>query len=213
MYAPPVFRMDEQNDVAAFIAARRFASLVIGGAEPVAAYIPMLLITHPDGRVTLEGHLAKGNPALAAARASGRALAIFHGADAYVSPGFYPSKLEHGKVVPTWNYIAAEAHGPIETFDDAPGLHAQIAALTTMMEASTDAPWSVTDAPADYIDRMINGITGVRLHVERLEGVRKLSQNKAEPDRAGVSAGLAGSTDADARRLASEMETSGGVAR
>lgn len=206
MYAQPAFRMTEDSDIAAFIAARRFASLVIGGPEPVAAYLPLLATTRADGGITLEGHLAKGNPAIAAARTGARALAIFQGADAYVTPALYASKREHGKVVPTWNYIAAEAHGTIDVFDDAASLHAQIARLTEAMEAPAAVPWEVADAPADYIERMVNAITGVRLHVERLEGVRKVSQNRSEADYAGVLAGFTHSSDPGARQLAETMK-------
>lgn len=206
MYAPPAFRINEDSEIAAFIAARRFASLVIGGTEPVAAYLPLLITIQVDGRITLEGHLAKGNPAIAAARTANRALAIFHGADAYVTPALYASKREHGKVVPTWNYIAAEAHGTIEVFDDDASLHTQITRLTQTMESPAAVPWEVSDAPADYIDRLVNAITGVRLHVERLEGVRKISQNRSEADFAGVLAGFTHSNDPGARQLAEDMK-------
>lgn len=203
MYSPPAFRMTEHDDMAAFIATRRFATLVISASTgPMAAHIPM--IYHRETGI-LEGHVARGNPIATSAASGVRALAIFHGADAYVTPAWYPAKQEHGKVVPTWNYIAVEVAGRLETFSDAPSLHAQIEALTDMMEQGAPAPWAVSDAPADYIEKMLNAITGLRLHVDAIEGKRKLSQNRPEADRAGVLDGFAHSTDPAAQKLANEM--------
>lgn len=206
MHAQPAFRMTGQNDMAAFIAARRFATLVVAGPDRLqAAHIPMILHTDDAGAPRLlEGHVARNNPVAAIATGT-RALAIFRGPDAYVTPALYPTKREHGRVVPTWNYIAVEVSGRVEAFTDAADLRRQIEALTDMMEGDADAPWAVSDAPDDYIAKMINGITGLRLHVETVEGVRKLSQNRAEADRAGVIAGFSHSTDAAARALANEM--------
>jgi transcriptional regulator len=133
-------------------------------------------------------------------------LAIFSGADAYVTPSLYLSKREHGKVVPTWNYIAVHVTGAVEAFNDAAALRRQIGLLTDMMEKSLAAPWAVSDAPDDYVARMINGITGLRLSIENIEGVAKLSQNRPEADRAGVLNGFIHSSDHAAKELAVEMQ-------
>lgn len=206
MYASPGFRITEQVEIAAMIDARRFATLVISAETgPLAAHLPMILHRDSDGRPDfLEGHVARSNP-VAAFAGDTPALAIFQGADAYVTPSLYPSKLEHGRVVPTWNYIAAHATGALETFSDAALLRTHIEQLTDLMEGAGLAPWAVSDAPADYIDRMINGITGVRLRISALEGVRKISQNRSDADRASVLRGFTESTDPGARALASEM--------
>ncbi len=146
------------------------------------------------------------NPVPAIAGQPVPALAIFTGADAYVTPSLYLSKREHGKVVPTWNYIAAHVSGAVEAFDDAAALRRQIGLLTDIMEKSAAVPWAVSDAPDDYVAKMINGITGLRLAIENIEGVRKLSQNRPEADRAGVLNGFTHSPDHAARELAAEMQ-------
>lgn len=208
MHAPVHFRMDDQVEIAAFIEARHFATLVVSGPDgPQAAHIPMILNRDAAGKpLSLEGHVAKNNPVAAIVAQPVRALAIFSGADAYVTPSLYLSKHEHGKVVPTWNYIAAHVTGAVEAFNDADALHRQIGLLTDMMEKSASVPWAVSDAPDDYVAKMINGITGLRLAVESIEGIRKLSQNRPETDRAGVLNGFTHSSDHAARELAAEMQ-------
>jgi transcriptional regulator len=207
MYTQPVFRMNDSDEAAAFIEARRFATLVIAGADgPEAAHIPMILNRDAGGRpVSLEGHVAKGNPVATIAAQGVRALAVFNGADAYVTPSLYLSKREHGRVVPTWNYVAVHAVGVATVFNDAASLQRQIERLTDMMESPSAAPWAVSDAPADYVAKMINGITGLRLAIENIEGMRKLSQNRPEGDRAGVLNGFAHSGDPAAQMLAQDM--------
>lgn len=207
MYSHPAFRVTDSDDLTAFIEARRFATVVVAGADgPVAAHLPMMTL-RVDGGGILEGHVATANPLVAAVAGGARALAIFHGADAYVTPSYYQSKREHGRVVPTWNYIAAHVTGEIETFSGAAELRMHIDQLTRAMESGGDAPWKVSDAPGDYIERMIGAITGLRLRISTIEGVRKLSQNRSEPDRAGVFHGFTNSADPGARALAGEMAT------
>jgi transcriptional regulator len=134
-----------------------------------------------------------------------QALVIFAGAEAYVSPGFYPSKAEHGKVVPTWNYVAVHAYGTAEVFTDADRLRDLVSALTDRHEAGRNNPWKVADAPAEYIDAMLKAIVGFALPIERLEGKRKLSQNRSTADIAGVREGLAASPDVHDQALAHLM--------
>lgn len=207
MYAQPAFRMDDPAELAAFIEARHFATLVVGGeAGPQAAHIPMILHRGADGRLlSVEGHVARGNPIAALAATPVRALAIFSGADAYVTPSLYVSKREHGKVVPTWNYMAVHVSGTLETFSDATALRDQVSRITDMMEQTAAVPWKVSDAPDDYIAKMLNAITGVRLTIDAIEGIAKLSQNRPEGDRTGVHNGFLHSTDPAARQLAAEM--------
>lgn len=207
MYAPAAFRVDDTSELAAFIEARRFAALVVSGESgPLAAHIPMIINRDDSGApASLEGHVAKGNPLAAVAARPVRALAIFSGADAYVTPSLYLSKREHGKVVPTWNYIAVHVAGAVETFNDADALRLQVSRITDAMEQQAAAPWAVSDAPDDYVSKMLNAITGVRLTIETIEGVRKLSQNRPEGDRAAVLNGFTHSSDPSARQLAAEM--------
>ena len=207
MHAAPAFRMDDQSDMAAFIEARHFATLVVASESgPQAAHIPMILNRDAAGKpVSLEGHVARNNPVAAIAARPVRALAIFNGADAYVTPSLYLSKGEHGKVVPTWNYVAVQVSGVVTAFSDADALRAQVSRITDMMEAPAAAPWAVSDAPDDYIAKMLNGLTGMRLEIDAIEGVRKLSQNRAEGDRLAVLNGFSHSPDHAARELAAEM--------
>ena len=121
-----------------------------------------------------------------ARRCGGDALAIFLGPDTYVSPSWYPTKKQNGKVVPTWNYIAIHAHGAIEWFDDAERLRAVVTRLTQKHEAGSAAPWAITDAPPDYINSMLAAIVGFRIPLARLEGKWKMSQNRPPADRDAV---------------------------
>jgi transcriptional regulator len=207
MHAAPAFRMNDQAEMAALIEARHFATLVVAGEHgPVAAHIPMILTYDAAGvAACLEGHVALNNPVAALPGASVRALAIFTGADAYVSPSLYPSKRDHGKVVPTWNYMAVHVTGTLKTFSDAGRLLEQVRRITDMMEHPAPAPWQVSDAPDDYIAKMLGAITGVRLQIEAIEGIAKLSQNRPESDRAGVLEGFMHSPDPAARQLAAKM--------
>jgi transcriptional regulator len=124
------------------------------------------------------------------------------GLDAYVSPSWYAAKREHGKVVPTWNYVAVHAYGPVEFFDDEDRLRAVVTRLTNRYESARAEPWSVTDAPEGFVRSQLRGIVGLRLPVSRLEGKRKMSQNRPEADREGVAAGLAASAREGDRRVA-----------
>lgn len=207
MHAPAAFRVDDTSELAAFIEARHFGTLIVAGPNgPQAAHVPMLVNRDAAGNaVSLECHVARNNPVAATAASGARALAIFNGADAYVTPSLYLSKKEHGRVVPTWNYIAAEVTGDVATFSDAAELQSQIARMTDIMEQPTAMPWSVSDAPADYVAKLVGAIIGLRLTIDSIEGVRKLSQNRPEGDRAGVLNGFTHSNDPSARQLAAEM--------
>ena len=130
------------------------------------------------------------NPQARGAVPGVQALAIFQGPDAYITPSWYATKRENGKVVPTWNYVAIHAHGPVEFFDDAERLRDVVTRLTEREEQARAEPWAVSDAPAEFIDGMLKGIVGFALPIARLEGKWKMSQNRPAQDRAGVVAGL-----------------------
>ncbi|NAT39700.1 transcriptional regulator, partial [Pseudomonas syringae pv. actinidifoliorum] len=133
------------------------------------------------------------------------ALVIFPGEDAYVSPSFYPSKAEHGRVVPTWNYLAVHAYGQAECFTDPDRLHQLLDDLTDRHESSRAQPWSINDAPADYLAKMLSAIVGFSIPVQRLQGKRKLSQNRSAEDMAGVRDGLGASHNANDQQIARLM--------
>jgi transcriptional regulator len=202
MYTPPAFREDDPATLREMMRAARLATLVTATAEGLAATPLPLLLDETEGPLgTLYGHVARANPQWARSPVA-EALAVFMGPDAYVSPSWYAAKREHGRVVPTWNYVAVHAHGPVEFFDDEARLREVVTRLTNLYEAARAEPWSVTDAPEGFVRSQLRGIVGLRLPVTRLEGKRKLSQNRPEADREGVVAGLAASTREDDRRVA-----------
>jgi len=195
MYTPPAFRDDDRASIHAMIAAAGLATLVTMTPEGlVGTPLPLLLAPDEGPLGTLHGHVARANPQWRLAVA-GEALAIFAGPDAYVSPGWYATKAEHGRVVPTWNYAAVHATGPVEFYDDPVRLRAVVARLTERHEAGRASPWSVDDAPEPFVQAQLKGIVGLRLPIARLEGKRKFSQNRSAADRAGVVLGLGATGD------------------
>ncbi|MCF5653635.1 FMN-binding negative transcriptional regulator [Pseudomonas poae] len=196
MYTPRAFAVDDLPELQQWIRHTRLAQLVTFGEQGLlASHLPLLLNSDESPNGTLYGHLAKANPQWRELQNGAEALVIFAGADAYISPSFYPAKTEHGKVVPTWNYQAVHAYGTAEVFSDAARLLGVVTALTDRHEARREQPWQVSDAPADYIDGMLKAIVGFALPIERLIGKRKLSQNRSPADIAGVREGLAVSAD------------------
>lgn len=193
MYTPPAFRDDDRDGLVALMRAAPFASLVTATAEGVECTpLPLWLDAEEGPLGTLYGHVARANPHWRV-EAVGETLAIFSGPDAYVSPGWYATKQETGKVVPTWNYQTVHARGPVEFFDDPERLLTVVTRLTDAHEAGRATPWAVSDAPEAFIRGQLRGIVGLRLPIAGLEGKRKMSQNRTLADRQGVAAGLAGS--------------------
>lgn len=187
MYCPPHFLADPAGALDSLARAPRLGFLVCNGDQaPAVSPVPFLL---RDGM--LIGHLAKANQQVAALAAAGRAVVIFPGADAYVSPSFYPSKAAHHRVVPTWNYEVVTIEGAATVIEDAERLHAIVSALTDAAESSRETPWAVTDAPPAFIAGQLKGILGVTIRAETVIAKRKASQNKDAADREGVRKGLA----------------------
>ena len=202
MYIPPAFKVDDVDSIRAIIRDARLANLVTATAEgPVATPMPFFLDDTEGEHGTLYGHLAKANPQWHLAPI-GNALAIFSGPEAYVTPSWYATKQETGKVVPTWNYIAVHAYGPVEFFQETERLLDAVTRLTNKHEGSRAKSWAVSDAPADFIAAQLRGIVGVRIPVVRFEGKRKMSQNRPEADRVGVAAGFAASEHPQDRQVA-----------
>jgi transcriptional regulator len=193
MYIPPAFREDDLSALHAVIRRARLANLVTATAEGLLATpLPLFLMADEGPHGTLYGHMARANPQWKQAPL-GEAMVIFQGPDAYITPSWYATKREHGKVVPTWNYVAVHAYGPAEFFDDEARLLDAVTRLTTLHESPRAQPWAVTDAPEAFIRAQLRGIVGLRLPIARIEGKRKMSQNRSAADRAGVAAGLASS--------------------
>ena len=208
MYVPEHFKAVDADALIARLA-RRFAGILVSvdtEGTPMATHMPVIW----DGpRQVAIGHVARANPQWKLG--AGPALIVLAGRQAYVSPSFYPSKAEHGKTVPTWNYEAVHLSGTVEWFDDAARLEEIVRALSEFHEGDRAKPWRVEDAPASYIDAMLRGIVGVEMRVERVEAKRKLSQNKNAADFDGVIVGLDEAPDADSREIAALMRATRAV--
>jgi transcriptional regulator len=186
MYVPAHFAM-APAEVAELLSAITAVDLISTTSDGlIATFLPMLYDAEAG---SLLGHVARNNPHWQVP--GGQSLAIVRGPDAYVSPSWYPSKAEHGRVVPTWNYVTAHIHGRLVVHDDVEWLRALVTRLTERHEAGIDFPWSVSDAPPGFIDGQLRAIVGLELVIERVEAKSKLSQNRSVADRESVRAALA----------------------
>ena len=193
MYTPPAFREDDPLELRRMMRDARLATLVTATAQGLQATpLPLYLVEGEGEFGALYGHVARANPQWSLAP-TGEALAIFMGPDAYVTPSWYAAKQETGKVVPTWNYSAVHAYGPVEFFDDRERLHEIVSRLTDLHEAGRPDRWAVSDAPEGFVQAQLKGIVGVRMPISRIDGKRKFSQNRSDADRIGVARGLADS--------------------
>jgi transcriptional regulator len=189
MYLPRHFEQHDRAALVALMRERPLATLVVATPSgPSADLIPLEYVADEGPHGTLRGHVARANPLWQHAGAS--VLAVFAGPEAYISPGWYASKREHGKVVPTWNYTMVQARGTLRAVDDAPWLRALVGRLTDHHEASQRAPWQVGDAPDEYVQQMLRAIVGIEITLDTLQGKWKVSQNRGAQDRSGVAAGL-----------------------
>jgi transcriptional regulator len=199
------FSVAEPEAIEAMLSAACFGSLVTHGPQGLCAtHMPFL---YDAGSRSLRGHVARSNPHRRQ-DGGGEAMALFIGPNAYVSPSNYPSKQQHGRVVPTWNYEALEVWGALSWIEDRDWLLANVGGLTDRFEAERWKPWALSDAPADYVEKLAAAIVGVELRITRVEARRKLSQNRPEPDRLGVLAGLSAGSPAD-QALAALMRDDG----
>jgi transcriptional regulator len=194
MYTPAHFKLEDVAQAHALMRAHPFAILVTQGTDGMTAtHLPTVLKiddASPMGRI--ECHVARPNPQWKSFAAGADALMIFQGAEAYIRPGWYPSKVKHGKAVPTWNYAVVHAYGPLRVMSDKAWLLTHVGELSDQQEAPYVERWSTADAPESYLDAMARGIVGLTLEITRLEGKMKMSQNREVRDRAGVVEGLDG---------------------
>lgn len=191
MYVPRHFREERRAVLVAALRASGLGTLTtLNGGRLVASHLPFVLDEEGGAQGVLYGHLARANPQWRDFDPAVEALVSFVLADAYVSPSWYPTKAETGKVVPTWNYIAVQASGPLTLIEDPAALRDLVGRLTETQEGGRPHPWSVDDAPADFTAAMLRGIVGLRVEIASLSGAWKLSQNRSEADRAGVLQGL-----------------------
>lgn len=202
MYTPPAFKVDDLAAIHAAMRASRLASLVTMGPDGLIATPLPLMIEEVGGEYgVLHGHLAKANPQWKS-NVAGDAMVIFMGPDAYVTPSWYATKAQTGKVVPTWNYICVHAYGRAEFYEDDDRLLDVVTRLTNLHEQSRAEPWRVTDAPDAFIRSQLKGIVGFRMKITRIDAKKKMSQNRNVDDRKGVAVGLATSDQAGDRHAA-----------
>lgn len=200
MYQPTHFREDRLGVQHGLIRDYPLGLLVTAGAGGLMANpVPFTLVPSASERGTLRAHLARANPQARELAAVSECLVVFGGPQAYVTPSWYATKQETGKVVPTWNYATVHAWGRPHVTEDEAWLRQQLHDLTQHQEGSQDAPWRVSDAPAPFIAAQLRGIVGLEIPIERLEGKWKVSQNRSEGDRRGV---LAGFREEDADHMA-----------
>lgn len=193
MYLPEHFSEQRRDVLTTTMRDIQFSALITPTADNIeVTHVPV--VVHHDietDQITLETHVARPNPHWRAVTEPQPSVAIFQGPHSYVTPEWYPSKKEHGKVVPTWAYITVHAHGQLTAIQDDEWLANHLNELTRQNEANRDVPWEVTDAPEKFIGALSRGIVGLRLTVDRLEGKWKVNQNRPEADRKGTADGLA----------------------
>lgn len=206
MYASPTTREDRQDILIAAIRDIGFGAVIAMTADGLSAtHIPMLVRQAANGEIELEGHVARPNEMWRIAQSGVQALAIFQGPQAYIHPGWYPTKQIDGRAVPSWNYIAVHVHGRLEAAEDPAWLRSHLSDLTDINEASRAEPWALSDAPQDYLDAMMRAIVGLRLRVDRFEGNWKMGQKQPVENRLGAIAGLSASAHASDRDVAAVM--------
>lgn len=206
MYVPVFNALDDADEIRALVVAAGTAELVTVGPDgyPLSSLLPVVW----DGD-RLVMHLARANPQWRTIGEDAPALAVVTGPQAYVSPTWYASKTEHGRVVPTWNYSAVHLTGRASVRTDPAWLREAVTLLTDQHEAARPDRWHVADAPDTFVEKQLRAVVGVELRIERVEAKAKLSQNRADADRAGVVAGLEAQDDADGHAVARAMRRTG----
>jgi transcriptional regulator len=203
MYIPSHFEESRIDTLHDLIRTYPFATLVTMSSGGINAnHIPLHLSAEPGSNGILCGHVSRANPIWNDLTQGVEALAIFQGPNTYISPSWYPTKQEHGKVVPTWNYTAVHAYGTLRVIDDPVWLRSQLDALTAQHESAFEAPWAIADAPPEFIDRMLGTIVGIELVITNLSGKWKVSQNQPVANREGVMQGLQKNGDSNAVNMA-----------
>ncbi len=210
VYLPKHFAESNPEALHHLIAAFPLATLVTLGADGIAAnHIPLLLDPARGEFGTLIGHVARNNEVWREGEHEGESLAVFLGADAYVSPNWYASKAETHEVVPTWNYAVVHAYGSLKVHEDEKWVRGVVGRLTKAMEASQPKPWKMADAPAGYTNVMLGNIVGIEVPVSRMIGKWKVSQNRSDADRASAAAGLRLTGDLGNAEMADMIEAGG----
>lgn len=212
MYIPKHFEEPRVDVLHQLIRDRPLSTLVTLSSKGLNAnHIPLHLSLEPSPFGTLRGHVARANPIWSDITNDVEVLAIFHGPETYVTPSWYPTKAETGKVVPTWNYTVAHAYGTLRVVDDPVWLRVHLGELTAHNEGVFPKPWQLDDAPPDFIEKLIGAIVGIEIVITRLVGKWKISQNQPAQNQAGIADGLRGSGRSDAMEMASLVEQAKGL--
>lgn len=207
MYLPRSFEETDRDTMLRFIRSHPLATLVTMSADGFCAdHVPLLVAESPHDKTVLRGHVARANPVWKNIGECADVLAVFHDPGGYITPSWYATKAETGKAVPTWNYVAVHATGKARAIHDHDWLHALLGELTAHHEATRSAPWSLSDAPKDYVDAQIRAIVGIEVRTLDLKGKWKMSQNRLPRDIDGVVEGLRCEASEAARQMAEEVE-------
>lgn len=214
MYQPVHHREERLDVLHDLIRSHPLGLLVSNGPEgPIANPVPFLLDIEATAKGRLSAHVARANPQwqMLATKPDEPVLVVFQGVERYITPSWYETKRQTGKVVPTWNYVMVQARGKARVIEDREWLASQIATLTGTHEAGREAPWAVTDAPEKFIDTQIRAIVGIEIDIDDIAGKWKVSQNRPEADRAGVVQGLEESDAPNAAEMAELVREYGGL--
>jgi transcriptional regulator len=190
MYLPAAFREERLETLHALIGAHPLATLITSGTSGLIANLVPFILVNLGNKGTLRAHIAKANDQVDPLKGGSEALVVFQGPESYITPSWYVSKREHGRVVPTWNYVMVQARGTPRVIDDPAWIRAQIEALTSSQEGLRSTPWKVADAPEPFVLGQIGAIIGIEIPISSIEGKWKVSQNRSVADRQGVQDGL-----------------------
>jgi len=203
MYTPKHFAAPNALALSELIRTYPFATLIMTTADGVEVnHLPLYL----DNQGVLSGHLARANPLWQAVRAEQPVMAVFHGPHAYVTPSWYATKAQAGRVVPTWNYVVVHVHGKLRVIEDAHWLRSHLAALTAQQEAAFEQPWQLEDAPTGFIDKLMQAVVGIEITITQLTGKWKVSQNQPSENQLGVLQGLSASEVAHGKAMADVVQ-------
>ena len=203
MYTPSHFDETRTSVLHGFMEQYPLAALIFATANGIEAnHVPLVIDSSSGSLGTLKGHIARANSMWKDAQSGAEVLAIFQGPGHYISPTWYPSKIEDSRVVPTWNYVVVHARGRIAWIHDESWLRRLLESLTDRHERCNASPWHLSDAPAEYIQRMLAAIVGFEIAITNITGKWKLSQNRSAPDRAGVVTSLAALTEESSHLMA-----------
>lgn len=212
MYNPSHFQETRLDVLHGLIRQQPLSTLVTLTADGlVANHIPLYLRFDGTGLGTLVGHVARANPIWQDFDANTAVLAIFQGPHKYITPRAYATKAEHGKVVPTWNYVTVHARGPLQVHQEPVWIRAQLMDLVTQQEAPAPKPWAVDDAPREYTDTMIRALVGISIPIVDLSGKWKVSQNQPAVNQASLLQSLRAEGTADADAMAGLLEAATGA--